>query len=324
MPPDQWSTGKSSQPRAEPEGGESRDQKGGELVEIAIWSGLTQGAVFALVAMGFILSMLPSGVLNFAQGALVVGGAYLAYVLLAKIGMPAVPALLVTVAAGLVLGMICELVTVRPLRRGSTKIYGSSAELVTTIGMALALSGLYALVFGDLPLRVPFIGSSAPVRLPGVRVLPVQIGLVLTAVLVAMLLYVLFGKTRLGQACLAIAEDREAVSLRGINVNALSIGGFAAAGASAALSAFLVGPVTYAIPTLANSLALGGFVALAIGGQSSFVGALLGGLGIGIISSLAVRYLGSNYSDLSVLILLLVTLLFRPAGVATRGVMRHV
>ncbi|MGH9918922.1 MAG: ABC transporter permease subunit, partial [Nitrososphaerales archaeon] len=71
---------------------------------IAIWGGVTQGAVYSLVGMGFILSMLPSGVLNFAQGALVVGGSYIAYLLLAKVGMPAVPAVVLTIIAGMVVG----------------------------------------------------------------------------------------------------------------------------------------------------------------------------------------------------------------------------
>jgi branched-chain amino acid transport system permease protein len=291
---------------------------------IAIWGGVTQGAVYSLIGMGFILSMLPSGVLNFAQGALVVGGAYLAYFLLAKVGVPTVPAVILTIIAGMVMGTICELTTVRPLRRGTAKIYGASGELVTTIGMALALSGVYALAFGDLPLRVPFVGSAQPAKILGIRVLPVQETLVVMTIVLALLLYVAFRSTRLGQACLAIAEDREAVALRGININALSIGGFAAAGALAAISGFAVGPVTYAIPTLANSLALGGFVALAIGGESSFLGTLVGGLIIGVISALAIRYLGSNYADLSILVVLLVTLIIRPGGLARGGTVRHV
>lgn len=290
---------------------------------ITIWSGLTLGAVYALVSLGFTLSLLPSGVFNFAQGAIVVGGTYLVYWLLTTLGVSLVPALFINAVLGMALGMICELVTVRPLRRGGRANWQQN-ELVTTVGMSTAIVGLIGIKWGYNPLEVPFNGPSKTVHFLGVIAQPVEIILVSLAIVVAVALHFWFHGTRYGQACLAVAEDREAATLRGINVNLLSLGGFAAAGALGTVSAFAIGPVTYAIPTLANTIALGGFVAIALGGQGSFLGSLYGGLLVGIVSALATRYIGANYSDLAVLALLLITLMVRPTGLGTAAEARRV
>jgi branched-chain amino acid transport system permease protein len=279
-----------------------------------IWAGLLQGAIYALIASGFTLSLLPSGVFNFAQGALAIGGTYLTYQFLHTWGVPTVVALVLNVIAGLLMGVICELVTVRPLRRAKGVVEGAPAELVTTVGMATLLIGFFGLAWGYDPLRVPWNGPTGVVSFLDIRADPVEIVVVAGAVIVSLGLFAFFRFTRYGQACRAVAEDREAAQLRGVNVDLLSIGAFAGAGALAGLSAMAIGPVTFAIPTLANSLALGGFVAIAIGGEGSFIGALFGGLIIGLVSAFAARYIDVNYANLSILALLLVTLSVRPKG----------
>jgi branched-chain amino acid transport system permease protein len=288
-----------------------------------IWAGLILGAVYALVAAGFNLSLLPSGVFNFAQGAIAVGGSFLTYQWLSVAGIPMGVALLINAVAGAGVGMLCELLTVRPLRAGRRAIGGHS-ELVTTVGMSTVLVGLIGLKWGYLPLRVPFHGPSGSVHFLGIVADPVEIVLLVFAIVVTVGLHVWFKLTRIGQACLAVSEDREAAMLRGINVNLLSLGGFAAAGALGGVAGALTGPITYAIPTLANSLALGGFVAIALGGEGSFLGALVGGLLVGLISSFATRYLGANYANLSILAALLITLAARPRGIGGMAAARHV
>lgn len=278
-----------------------------------IWSGLTLGAVYALVSLGFTVSMLPSGVFNFAQGAIVVGGMYLAYAFLHSAGLALVPALILSLLIGLGLGILCEVVTVRPLRLGRRSA-GDHNELVTTVGMSIALIGLIGIIWGYDPLAVPFRGPSESVRFLGINAAPVEIVVLASAVVIAFALHFGFQRTRYGQAALAVAEDREAATLRGINVGLLSLGGFAAAGALGTLSAYAIGPVTFAMPELAHTLALGAFVAIALGGHGSFLGSLFGGLLVGITFALATRYLGATYATLSVLMLLLVTLMLRPSG----------
>jgi branched-chain amino acid transport system permease protein len=286
-----------------------------------IWTGLVLGSIYALVATGFTIAMVPTGVFNFAQGAIVVGGTFVTYQLLAVSGVPDGWALILTALAGAVAGLLCEVLTVRPLRwaRGSV-----DNALVTTVGASTVIAGLIGVKWGYLPLRVPFHGPSGYEHFLGAVASPLEIFTVAGAVVSALALEALFRYTRRGQACLAVAEDRDPAMLRGVNVSRLSLAAFTAAGAFGGLAGFLIGPTTYADVTLAPTLALAGFVAVALGGQGSFTGGLLGGLVVGIVSTLAATYVGANYADLAVLALLLTTLALRPKGLGGAATARSV
>jgi branched-chain amino acid transport system permease protein len=280
------------------------------IVAETIWSGLTLGAIYVLVALGFMLSLLPSGVFNFAQGAIVAAGTYLTYQWLHD-GMSMIPAVLLNLVIGVGLGLFCELFSIRPLRWGRRA--AKYTELVTTVGVSTLLIGILTVRWGVNPLRVPFRGPERVVKALGIVAQPVAIILIVTAIVLGFALHYGFQRTRWGQACLAVAEDRAAAGLRGINVNALSLFAFGAAGALGTLSAFLIGPITYATPDVGTTLALGGFVTLAMGG--SFLGAVPGGLIVGLASAFATRYWGASYADLSVLAVLVLVVSARPNGI---------
>jgi branched-chain amino acid transport system permease protein len=290
---------------------------------VTVWSGLVLGAIYALVALGINISMLPSGLYNFAQGAIIVAGVYLTYSVLAVHHLGLLPLFLLNALAGVAVGVVCEIVCLRPLRRRAARA-GQRNDLISTVGFSLAIVGAIGLKWGYLARAVPFVGPTKPVHLFGIFAQPDQIVLIVGAVISAVGLHVWLRRTRWGQACLAVAEDREAATLRGINVNAVTLACFAAAGAFGAVSAIAIGPITYAIPTLASTLALGGFVAIALGGRGNFLGSLGGGLLAGIASSFATRYLGANYADITVLVVLLSTLAVRPAGLGGPPSARHV
>jgi branched-chain amino acid transport system permease protein len=285
---------------------------------VTIWSGLVLGSVYALIATGFLISMIPTGVFNFAQGAIVIGGSFIIYQLLSVAQVPAVWAVLLTIASGALVGLTCEVLTVRPLKGGTDR------AIVTTVGASTVIAGLTGVKWGYLPLAVPFPGPATYAHVFGVAERPVELMTFGLAVLCALGLEITCRHTRRGQACLAVAEDRDAAMLRGVNVSALSLLAFIGAGAFGAITGILVGPITYAIPTLGASLALGGFVAVALGGEGSFVGGLVGGLAVGLTSTFAIRYLGASYGDLAVLALLLVTLAVRPKGMGGLAAARDV
>jgi branched-chain amino acid transport system permease protein len=289
-------------------------------VAVTIWRGLTEGAIYALVATGFTIGLLPSGVFNFAQGALVLVGTYLTYFFFHTVGLPLIPTILLVIVGGALLGILCEVTTIRPL----AKRREMHAELVTTVGMATALIGACGIAWGYLPLAVPFHGPTELVKFAGIHASPVSIILVVFSIVAAVACALWFRLTRVGQACLAASENRDAAQLRGINVGRLSLGAFALAGALAGAAALLIGPVTFAVPGLANKFALGGFVAIAIGCQRNFIGGLVGGLAVGVVSALATRYVGSEYGDLSILALLVLTLTIRPSGLGGLGELRRV
>jgi branched-chain amino acid transport system permease protein len=290
---------------------------------IVIWSGLVLGAVYALVATGFTLTLLPTGVFNFAQGALVICGSFFAYQWMHVNGLAEIPALALTAVAGALGGLACELLAVRPLRFGRRRLTGTS-ELVTTVGMSTMIIGFIGIKWGYLAVQVPFKGPTKFVHFLGITAAPIEIIIVGFAIGISVALHYWFRLTRLGQACLAVAEDREAAMLRGVNVSFFSLGAFAAAGALGGFVGALTGPYTYAVPTLGTELALGGFVAIALGGEGSFLGGLAGGLLVGLTAAFATRYIGANYDHIAILVLLLATLALRPRGLGGIAAARHV
>jgi branched-chain amino acid transport system permease protein len=283
-----------------------------------IASGLTLGSIYAFVAMGLVIGLLPTRTFNFAQGAVSMIGGFLGYWLMTTVGVPELVAVGAIAAIGLGVGAVSELVCVRPLRRQGRRGAADSGhtELITTVGMATLLVGVAGVIWGYEPKIVPFNGPTDTVTLLGARMQPVEIALIAGAVVLSVALNLWARLTRSGQAVLAVAEDRDAAMLRGINVSYLSLGAWAIAGAVGAMAGLLVTPVTYAFPELGSAIVLPAFVALSIGGFNNFFGALVGGLTLGLVSAFATRYLGSTYKDIAILATLLLTFVVRPQGLA--------
>jgi branched-chain amino acid transport system permease protein len=277
-----------------------------------IWSGLTDGALYALVAMGFNLVLTSTAVLNFAQGALVMLGTFIAYWALVTLKVPIVLAVILGITAGFLMGCVTELVAIRPLSRGRRWI-GTSTELITTVAVATALSGMAAVIWGTQPLAVPFPGENS-ISFLGGEVAPVSLTLIGLAIAFGVAIHLWYRHTLTGLACLASAEDRVAAALRGIRVRRLSLGSFGAAGALAGIVGLLAAPVTYSFYSLGDTLALSGFVALALGGLGSQLGCLIGGFLTGVVGALSARYIGGNYQDIATFVLLLLALGIRPGG----------
>jgi len=272
-----------------------------------IWSGLAIGAIYGLVALGYNIVFISSGAFNFAHAQLVMLGTFVAYWGLTVLRLPVV---LVFVLAGAVVAgaaAVEERVAIRTVR-------GVEAQLVTTVGVATLLNGLTQLIWGPQALEVPFFGSSRVLTVLGGRVFPDDLALIGVGIGLGAVLTVVSRRTFIGVALLAMSEDREAASLRGINVRALALGAFAFSGLVAGLIGPVVGPKTFAVATLGTALALNGFVALAMGGFGSIGGGLIGGFAVGLISSLTARYLGDQYANTMVFAALLLILLLRPAG----------
>lgn len=276
-----------------------------------LWSGLASGAVYALVAIGYNIVFISSQTFNFAQAQLVMVGAFVAYNASVTWHLPLWAVALLATATVMVLASVEERVAVRP-------VSSPDALLVTTLGVATLLSGATQLIWGSQPLSVPFPGSSNVISIFGGRVYPFEIGLVAAPIVAVIVFVYLSRRLTVGLALLGMAENREAATLRGVNVRLLAFGTFALAGGLAGLTSLLVGPYTFAVATLGSELALKGFVVLAIGGFGSMGGSLAGGLIVGLVEALASRYLGTQYSDLCIFAVLLIVLLARPAGLFVR------
>lgn len=275
-----------------------------------VWGGLSLGAVYAIIAIGYNIVFIASGVFNFAHAQLVMMGTFLAYWGLAVAKIPVLVVFLFGAVAVGILAAMEDFVAIRPIK-------GTEGQLVTTVGVATLLNGVTQLIWGGEPLTVPFLGDSVWTVLGG-RIAPVEMLLIVVAVLVTLAALFYSRVSLAGLALLAMAEDREAASLRGVNVRAMALAAFAASGVLAGVLGPVIGPKTFAVATLGSALALKGFVALALGGFGSLTGGLIGGLLIGLVEEYTTRYLGSEYSNMVVLGVLLLVLMTRPTGLFGR------
>ena len=296
-------------------------------------NGITTGALYSLVALGFSMVYGVLKLLNFAHGDLYMVGAYIGFFVIQWFGGAqhltiAVPLLLVimfVLAAGLVggLGVAIERFAYRPLR-DAPRI----APLITAIGVSFFLESSALLLFGA-QYRVyntaDFISLSSGIQIGSVTIDSVQILVLVLGVLLMVGLQLLVNRTRLGRQMRAVAADREAAEMLGINVNfvitATFFLGSALAGVAGIMGGLLFNQVTSTIGFIAG---LKAFTAAVVGGIGSIPGAMLGGLLIGLAESFVTGYISSTYSNLIVFGILIVVMLIRPSGLLGRAQLQKV
>ncbi len=296
-------------------------------------SGITTGALYALVALGFTMVYGVLKLLNFAHGDLFMIGAYVGFFVIQWFGGPTkltipVPLLLVimfVLAAGLVggLGVAMERFAYRPLRNAPR-----IAPLITAIGVSFFLENSALLLFGAQP-RIyntsDFISLSSGIQIGSVTIDSVQIMVLVLSVLLMVGLRLLVNRTRLGRQMRAVAADREAAEMMGISVNftiaATFFLGSALAGVAGVMWGLLFNQVT---PTIGFLAGLKAFTASVVGGIGSIPGAMLGGLLIGLAESFITGYITSTYSNLLVFGLLIAVMLIRPSGLLGQAQLQKV
>lgn len=282
-----------------------------------IWTGLSVGAVYALVALGYNIVYLASGALNFANASLIMLGTFISYWALTTEHLPFPAAILISAAVVTIVAIVQEQVGIRPVK-------SMDGLLVTTIGAATILSGVTQVIWGSTPLPVPFAGPRNPLTFLGGRLFADELALIVAAIVLSTGAWIMLRRTMTGLALLAAAENREASTLRGVDSQRIRLLAFAVSGLLAGASACLIGPQTLAYPDLGSSLALTGFVALALGGFGSVPGGLAGGLAIGLVDAVVASQLGGSYPDIFLLGVLLLVLLARPGGLLGRARQRVV
>jgi branched-chain amino acid transport system permease protein len=296
-------------------------------------NGLTTGALYALIALGFSMVYGVLKLLNFAHGDLYMVGAYIGFFVIQWFGGPSsldipVPLLLVimfVLAGGVVgfLGVAIERFAYRPLRHAPR-----IAPLITAIGISFFLENAALLLFGA-QYRIyntpDFMSFSSGIRIGSVSIDAVQIMVLAMTACLMVALRLIVNRTRLGRQMRAVASDREAAEMMGINVNftiaATFFLGSALAGVSGVMAGLLFNQVYNTIGFIAG---LKAFTAAVVGGIGSIPGAMLGGLLIGLAESFITGYVSSLYSDLLVFCLLILVMLIRPTGLLGRAQLRKV
>jgi branched-chain amino acid transport system permease protein len=272
-----------------------------------IWSALSEGAIYALLAITYNVIYTSVGVFNFAQGAILALGAYISYYAVDERMLPSFVGVLLAAVVCAAAGALEARVVLLPRLREHT-------ELLTTVGAATAIVGTLTIIWTEQVRQ-----SSSPVSgrfftVLGGRADVDQFILIGLAVLMTAGLTLWYRYTQRGRASLAVAENRTAAELRGINVRAKSYGAFILAGVLTGIAAAFIGPETYVYPELGNSLVLIAFVAFVLGGSGSIVGGTIGGLILGLVEAFTARYVGTLYTNTIILGLLLATLIVLPNG----------
>jgi ABC-type branched-subunit amino acid transport system permease subunit len=284
-----------------------------------IVGGLLQGSVFAIVALGFALVFRVTGVINLSQGAFCIVGALSMYTLQQTLGWPTPLAAVGAVAGTTLFGAALGAATFVP----AVSRLPHSSMLMLTAGLLTLIEGLVLVVWGSEPYDLPSFSGEAPVDILGVRVATQGLWIAGTAAIVIVALWYLLSRTMLGKQLRACAENPLAARLMGIDVPRMTLLSFAMAAMIGAIGGIVVAPITSLQFDSGQFFTIFGFIAVAIGGMGSFIGAVVGGLALGVAEQLAAGYVSSLFSNGLAVVLLLVTLLFRPSGLFTTVARRH-
>jgi branched-chain amino acid transport system permease protein len=273
-----------------------------------VFSGLTVGAVYALVALGFTLVYNASGVINFAQGEFVMLGGMLT-VFLSIAGMPLAPAACLAIILTVGVGLALHRFAVEPARGAS-----AVALIIITIGASIFLRGGAQVLFDKRFHSLPHWFGSDPIRAGGAAILPQSLVVLGGAILIVVLLWGFIDRTLLGKAIVATAANHLAARLVGINTRAIVGLCFALSAAIGAFAGILATPITLTSYDVGTLLALKGFAAAMLGGMGSAVGAVAGGVLLGLLEAFAAGYLSSQYKDAVAFLVILAVLFALPQG----------
>ena len=285
-------------------------------------NGISIGAVYAIIALGYTMVYGIAKMLNFAHGDVIMVGAYISFCVTSYLGLPAIVSILAAMVVCTVLGVLIEGLAYKPLR-GTPSL----AVLITAIGVSYFLQNAAQLIWGTAPKNFTSIVTFKPFSFAGGEL--VITGEVLVTIVISVVimvgLTVFTGKTKMGKSMRAVSENRDAAQLMGINVNRTISMTFAIGSALAAIAGVLLcSTVPTLQPTTGSMPGIRAFTAAVIGGVGSIPGAMVGGVLLGIIETFSKKYISTEFSDAIVFAVLIVILLVKPAGLMGKQVQEKV
>ena len=285
-------------------------------------NGMSIGAVYAIIALGYTMVYGIAKMLNFAHGDVIMVGAYIAFCMTNYLGMPAIVGIIAAMVVCTLLGVIIEGLAYRPLRGAS-----SLAVLITAIGISYFLQNAAQLIWGEATKSFTSVVSMAPIKiLGGQLVITGEVLLTLGVSVLVMIGLTLFtNKTKMGKAMRACSEDKGAAQLMGINVNRTISTTFAIGSALAAVAGVLLcSTVPTLQPTTGSMPGIRAFTAAVFGGIGSIPGAMIGGVALGLIETFSKAYISTQFSDAIVFLVLIIILLVKPAGLLGKRIQEKV
>ncbi len=273
-------------------------------------AGITIGAIYALVGLGFVTIARASQIINFAQGEFVMLGGVITFFLLKRGGLPYPLAALVAVISVVIIGFLLHILVVYPLRKASIPIL-----LMATLGASIFLSSTSGLTFGTLPKALPPFSGNQSLQIGGIFIVPQSLWVLGATFLLLVFLYLLSHRTLLGKAMEASSTDPLGADLLGISRNLMVFLAFGVSAGMGAIAGILITPIFYTSYNAGTMLGLKGFIAAVLGGWGKNSGAILGGFVLGAVESLSVAFMPSGYKDAVAFVILLLILYFRPKGI---------
>ena len=276
-------------------------------------NGISLGSVYAIIALGYTMVYGIAKMLNFAHGDIIMGGGCPVFTIVSTAGGAPVGGGLASIVVCTVLGVTIEKVAYRPLRGASPL-----AVLITAIGVSYLLQNVALLIFGSNARQFTSVVTLPALKLAGgkLSISGVTIVTIITCVIIMLALTTFINKTKIGQAMLAVSEDKGAATLMGINVNGTIAVTFAIGSSLAAIAGVLLCSAYPSLTPYTGSMpGIKAFVAAVFGGIGSIPGAMIGGILLGVIENLAKAYISSQLADAIVFSVLIIVLLVRPTGI---------
>lgn len=289
-----------------------------------VFSGIALGMIYAVIAFGYQLTFATSGTLNFGQGEALMLGALVGLSMVGTIhGGPYLNYWLmipVVVVFGALQGVFVEWIAVRP----AIRIKSEFGWIMSTIALSIIFKNVAENIWGKdvLPFASPL--SSEPFTVLGANVQPMQVLVIVGALLIMLAVEVFNRKSIYGKAVVATANDRDAAGLMGINTRMVITFSYALSSATAAFAGALIAPLTLTSANMGAELGLKAFAVAIIGGLTSGVGAIVGGIILGIAETATGFYLSTGYKEVPGLVLLLLVLAVKPSGLFGKAAIKKV
>ncbi len=285
-------------------------------------NGISLGSVYAIIALGYTMVYGIAKMLNFAHGDVIMVGAFAAFTVISTMGGSSIVGILAAIVVCTVLGVVIERVAYRPLREASPL-----AVLITAIGVSYLLQNVALLIFGSNSRQFTSVVNIPALKLADgqLSISSVTIVTIISCIVIMIVLTTFINKTKMGQAMLAVSEDRGAATLMGIDVNRTIAVTFAIGSALAAIAGVLLCSAYPSLTPYTGSMpGIKAFVAAVFGGIGSIPGAMIGGIILGVIENLSKAYISSQLSDAIVFSVLIIVLLVRPTGILGKKIQEKV
>ncbi len=291
-----------------------------EILLQLIYSGIALGMIYAVIAFGYQLTFATSDTLNFGQGDALMLGALVGLTLVDAMQIDYWIALPIVGVFGLIQGAFVERIGVRP----AIKIKSEFGWIMSTIALGIIFKNVAENIWGRDDLRFPSPLPEAPMKLFGANVLPMEILVISGAILMMLAVEFFNRKTIYGKAVVATFNDRDAAKLMGINTGLVITFSYALSSMSAAFAGVLIAPLTLTGATMGSVLGLKAFAVAIIGGLTSGMGIIIGGIILGIAETTTGFYISTGYKDVPGLVLLLLVLAVKPAGLFGKSAIKKV